>query len=33
MGINIGAMVAPIICGYLGQRVNWHYGFGAPGSG
>src|SRR5258706_3820188 len=33
MGINIGAMVAPIICGYLGQRVNWHYGFGAAGVG
>jgi POT family proton-dependent oligopeptide transporter len=33
MGINIGAMVAPIICGYLGQRVNWHYGFGAAGIG
>jgi POT family proton-dependent oligopeptide transporter len=33
MGINIGAMVAPLICGYLGQRVNWHYGFGAAGVG
>lgn len=33
MGINIGAMVAPIVCGFLGQRVNWHYGFGAAGVG
>jgi POT family proton-dependent oligopeptide transporter len=33
MGINIGAMIAPLICGYLGQRINWHYGFGAAGIG
>jgi proton-dependent oligopeptide transporter, POT family len=33
MGINIGAWLAPLICGYLGQRVNWHYGFGAAGVG
>jgi POT family proton-dependent oligopeptide transporter len=31
MGINLGALVAPIIVGYLGQRVEWHYGFGAAG--
>ena len=33
MGINVGATVAPLICGYLGQRVGWHYGFGAAGVG
>lgn len=33
MGINIGALIAPLICGYLGQRVNWHYGFAAAGVG
>jgi POT family proton-dependent oligopeptide transporter len=33
MGINIGAMIAPIVCGYLGQRVNWHAGFAAAGVG
>jgi POT family proton-dependent oligopeptide transporter len=33
MGINIGALIAPLICGYLGQRVNWHYGFAAAGIG
>ncbi|HET9269687.1 MAG TPA: peptide MFS transporter [Vicinamibacterales bacterium] len=33
VGINLGAFLAPIICGYLGQRVNWHLGFGAAGVG
>ena len=33
MGINIGAMLAPLVCGYLGQRVDWHLGFGAAGIG
>jgi POT family proton-dependent oligopeptide transporter len=33
MGINLGAFVAPLVCGYLGQRVNWHIGFGAAGIG
>ena len=33
MGINIGAFGAPLICGYLGQQVNWHYGFAAAGVG
>jgi proton-dependent oligopeptide transporter, POT family len=33
MGINVGATLAPLICGYLGQRVGWHYGFGAAGVG
>jgi POT family proton-dependent oligopeptide transporter len=33
MGINIGATIAPLICGWLGQRVGWHYGFGAAGVG
>lgn len=28
MGINIGATVSPLICGYVGERINWHYGFG-----
>src|SRR3990172_8540485 len=27
MGINTGAFLAPLICGYLVQRVNWHLGF------
>ncbi|MFN8582371.1 MAG: peptide MFS transporter [Gemmatimonadaceae bacterium] len=33
MGINTGAFIAPFICGTLGQRVGWHYGFGAAGVG
>ena len=33
MGINLGAFIAPLICGYLGQRVGWHVGFGAAGVG
>src|SRR6185436_12962258 len=33
MGINLGAFIAPLICGYLGQRVNWHIGFAAAGVG
>jgi POT family proton-dependent oligopeptide transporter len=33
MGINLGALIAPLITGVLGERVGWHYGFGAAGVG
>jgi POT family proton-dependent oligopeptide transporter len=35
MGINLGAFVAPLACGYLGESPNWgwHYGFGLAGVG
>jgi POT family proton-dependent oligopeptide transporter len=33
MGINLGAFVSPFLCGYLGQRIGWHWGFGAAGVG
>ncbi len=33
MGINLGAFVAPLICGYLGQKITWHAGFAAAGFG
>jgi len=33
MGINIGAFLAPLVCSYLGERINWHYGFLAAGIG
>ncbi len=33
MGINLGATIAPFACGYLGERVGWHFGFGAAGVG
>ena len=33
VGINVGAFIAPLICGTLGQRVGWHWGFAAAGVG
>ena len=33
MGINLGALIAPIITGFLGERIGWHFGFGAAGLG
>ena len=33
MGINIGAFIAPLLCGWLGASYGWHYGFGAAGIG
>ena len=33
MGINLGALIAPLITGVLGERVGWHWGFGAAGVG
>ncbi|TGN18722.1 peptide MFS transporter [Leptospira idonii] len=33
MGINLGGLIGPIICGSLGEGKNWHYGFGAAGIG
>jgi POT family proton-dependent oligopeptide transporter len=33
MGINLGAFLAPLICGTLAQKVGWHWGFGAAGVG
>lgn len=32
-GINTGVIVAPFICGTLGEVYGWHYGFGAAGIG
>lgn len=31
MGINIGAALGGLICGYVGKEINWHYGFGLAG--
>jgi len=31
--INVGAFIAPLICGTLGEIYGWHYGFGAAGIG
>lgn len=33
MGINLGAFLSPIICGTLGQKVGWHWGFASAGIG
>ncbi len=33
IGINIGAFLAGIIIGQLGEKINWHYGFGLAGIG
>lgn len=31
MGVNLGALIAPLIVGYVGERINWHYGFAIAG--
>ncbi|HSL84000.1 MAG TPA: peptide MFS transporter, partial [Thermoanaerobaculia bacterium] len=33
MGINIGAILGPTICGLLGEKIDWHWGFSAAGFG
>jgi proton-dependent oligopeptide transporter, POT family len=33
VGINIGAFLAPLVCGTLGEGLGWHYGFMAAGVG
>ena len=33
VGINLGALLAPFVCGTLGEEVGWHYGFTAAGVG
>jgi POT family proton-dependent oligopeptide transporter len=33
MGINIGGFLAPILCGWVGENYNWHYGFGLAAIG
>ena len=33
MSINIGSMLGFAVCGWLGEKVGWHLGFGAAGIG
>jgi proton-dependent oligopeptide transporter, POT family len=33
MGINLGAFLGQIVTGELGEKVGWHWGFGAAGVG
>jgi POT family proton-dependent oligopeptide transporter len=31
MGINLGALISPLACGYVGERVSWRLGFALAG--
>ena len=31
MGINCGAFLGILLCGYLGENIGWHWGFGVAG--
>ena len=33
MGIQLAVIISPIICGWLGEKVDWHLGFVAAGTG
>ncbi|MFI3285336.1 MAG: peptide MFS transporter [Rikenellaceae bacterium] len=33
MGINLGAFIAPLVAGYLGESVSWEYGYLSAGAG
>lgn len=33
LGINLGAFFAPLLCGWVGETYNWHYGFGLAAIG
>ena len=33
MSINIGSTIGYLVCGLLGERIGWHWGFGAAGVG
>ncbi len=33
MGINLGAFFAPLVAGYLGEKIGWHWGFGSAAIG
>ena len=33
MGINLGGLLAPLVCGSLGELLGWHWGFAAAGLG
>jgi POT family proton-dependent oligopeptide transporter len=33
MGINLGAFLGALVCGFLGERIGWSWGFGAAGAG
>ena len=33
LAVNVAVIVSPLVCGTLGQKVAWHWGFGAAGVG
>ena len=33
MSINIGSTLGVLVCSYLGEKIGWHWGFGAAGIG
>jgi POT family proton-dependent oligopeptide transporter len=33
MGINLGAAMSPLLCGYIGEKYGWHKGFGLATAG
>jgi POT family proton-dependent oligopeptide transporter len=33
LGVQIAVIVAPLVTGFLGEKIAWHYGFGAAGVG
>lgn len=33
IGINVGAATAPLLVGYIGETIGWHYGFSLAGFG
>jgi POT family proton-dependent oligopeptide transporter len=33
MGINLGALISPVFCGYVGEKISWRLGFGVAGLG
>jgi POT family proton-dependent oligopeptide transporter len=33
MGINLGGLLAPLACGWVGERIGWRLGFGLAGLG
>ncbi len=33
MGINLGALISPLACGWVGERIGWGLGFGLAGVG
>ena len=33
IGINVGAFIAPLVAGYIGEKIGWYYGFATAGIG